>query len=103
MLKTNISGNHSFVEKTTKRVVFSYLFGSHFSDSSNQVCNAIEIENIQNVANVRIAFSINIGSEACLILQLYILSPPPPKKKQPDKTKYVHLPYMYVHARSNLG
>lgn len=102
MLKTNISGNHSFVEKTTKRVVFSYLFGSHFSDSSNQVCNAIEIENIQNVANVRIAFSINIGSEACLILQLYILSPPP-KKKQPDKTKYVHLPYMYVHARSNLG
>lgn len=102
MLKTNISGNHSFVEKTTKRVVFSYLFGSHFSDSSNQVCNTIEIENIQNVANVRIAFSINIGSEACLILQLYILSPPP-KKKQPDKTKYVHLPYMYVHARSNLG
>lgn len=100
MLKTNISGNHSFVEKTTKRVVFSYLFGSHFSDSSNQVCNAIEIENIQNVANVRIAFSINIGSEACLILQLYI---PPPQKKNPDKTKYVHLPYMYVHARSNLG
>lgn len=88
------------MEKTTKRVVFSYLFGSHFSDSSNQVCNAIEIENIQNVANVRIAFSINIGSEACLILQLYI---PPPKKKNPDKTKYVHLPYMYVHARSNLG
>lgn len=101
MLKTNISGNHSFVEKTTKRVVFSYLFGSHFSDSSNQVCNTIEIENIQNLANVRIAFSINIGSEACLILQLYILSPP--QKKQPDKTKYVHLPYMYVHARSNLG
>lgn len=89
------------MEKTTKRVVFSYLFGSHFSDSSNQVCNAIEIENIQNVANVRIAFSINIGSEACLILQLYI--PPPPQKKNPDKTKYVHLPYMYVHARSNLG